>query len=142
MRRLMMATALAVTMLVPGAAAIAEDCPTIEGQGFLDFGRTGQGTVNVIYDGARIRVPFVGTGFVPTGEFTADIFFDFFFPDGVVSVVEHSTVTPVAGPLVTFDSTIEVLNGGTGGWEWSGKTNVAGGHAVIMELSGAVCVGG
>jgi len=139
MRRMTLSALLILVTLVPATSAVAGDCHAIEGKGFLDF--DGGGTVRVVLDGHKIKVPFVGTGFNQTGENTADIFFDFFFPGEVVSVVEHSTSTWIAGPLVEFNSTIEVLSGGSGGWTWSGNANRAGGVAVIKQLAGALCVG-
>ena len=139
MKRVLLAGALVLLMLVPAANASANDCPSIEGRALLDYGRTNTGTALVIYDGQRLRVDFIGTGFVPTGPNTADVHFDWLFPDGTVSLVEHSTTTPIVGPLVAFDSTVEVTSGGSGDWTWSGISNVAAGNA-RFELSGTLCI--
>ncbi len=139
MRRVALVLVLVLLLLVPATGASAQ-CPTIEGKARLDYGRTLEGTANLVYDGERIRVGFIQTGFVPIGPDSFDIYFDWFFPDGTVSIVEHSTTTPLVGPLFEFNSTIEVEGGGDGNWTWSGVSNVAGGIALIRNLSGELCI--
>ncbi len=141
MRRLALAGLLSALLLLPAGAVAAEECAQLTGVGRLDFGRTGFGVLRLNLDGERLNVVFVGTGFVDTGENTADIFFDVFFPEGIVSMVEHSTNTPLTPPLVGFDSTIDVLAGGSGQWTWSGTANLQKGRANIQQLSGTLCTG-
>lgn len=140
MKRLTLALVLGLFMLVPIGSASASHCATIDGSGRADFGN-GVGSLRVALDGEAVKVPFVYTGFEPTGENTADIFIDFFFPHGVVSVVEHSTSTQLGGAVNAFEADVEVLAGGSGGWTWSGIANVARGLASIQALSGELCTG-
>ncbi len=79
-------------------------------------------------------VDFVATGFVETGPGMSDIFFDFFFPDGTLSIVEHSTATPIGGPRIAFVGEIEVLEGGEGHWTWTGVANIFQGFARIESI--------
>jgi hypothetical protein len=125
-----------------GASPIASaSCPTLDGHGLVNFGRTGLGQANVEYDGKRILIGLESTGFDPTGEFTADIFYTLHFPDGSeVDVVEHSIGAPSVGPLVSFTADIDVLSGGTGDLEWMGLSNLAGGIAVIQSFEGTLCL--
>ena len=93
------------------------------------------------YDGKRILIGLESTGFEPTGEFTADIFYTLHFPDGRdVEVVEHSTAAPGVGPLASFTADIDVLSGGTGDLEWLGLSNLAAGIAVIHSFQGTLCL--
>lgn len=142
MRRVALAVLLVLLVLVPATGAVANDCPSLTGVARLDFGSTGTGEAKLVHDGRQVVVDFVNTGFVETGPGTADIFFDFFFPDGTVSIVEHSTNTPIGGPRVAFASEIEVLDGGEGHWTWSGVANVFEGFARIESIDGNLCVGG
>jgi len=130
---------LAVAMVIPLPASAAGHCPEIDGKAFFDFGNN-VGLARIVLDGQRMRVPFHSTGFVETGPGTADIFFDWFFPDGVVSLVEHSTTTPTGGPYGHFASSIDVLAGGEGTWHWSGTVNFFRSTANIQQLSGTLCI--
>lgn len=142
MRRIVIALLVAGLVLVPATAAggAGHLCPGLEGSAKLNFGSTLTGKAKVVYDGEKMKVGFVETAFVPTGDGTADVFFDWFFPEGTVSVVEHSTMTPLNGPLFAFESTIEVLSGGSGSWTWSGVANVQAGIA-HFDLEGTLCIG-
>lgn len=139
MRRLVLALLLGLFMLVPIGSASAAQCATIEGSGRADWGGTGTGSVRVVVDGEAMRVPFVYTGFIATGENTADIFLDFYFPFGVVHTVEHSTSYPLSGSRTSFSATVEVLRGARGSWTWSGVSSLARGLASIETLSGTIC---
>lgn len=140
-RALFMAALVAVVLVVPAAGASADGhCGPIRGTAMYDFGEN-IGFANVAYDGERLRVPFFSIGFTPTGEFTADIEFLFFFPQGVVHLVEHSVVTPKGGPAGEFNSTIDVFDGEGSEWTWSGTANLASQRAAISKLSGDLCFG-
>lgn len=139
MKRLIVAMVLAVAMIIPVPASAAGHCPTLNGMARLDFVNN-IGTARIVLDGQRMRVPFFSTGFVETGPGTADIFFDWYFPDGVVSIVEHSTTTPTGGPFGHFASSIEILDGGEGEWQWSGTVDFAHGTARIEAISGTLCI--
>jgi hypothetical protein len=141
MRRIALAAALTILMLVPATSATADGCPALDGRAHLDWGRTGSGKAHLIYDGDRIKVDFFISGFEFHEEYY-DIFFDFNFPDGVVlEVVEHAGFgNDHHGPLFDFESDVEVIDGGSGDWTWSGRSNGAGGIAVIQQISGNVCL--
>ncbi len=141
MRRVLPILLVALLTFIPltGATAGADDCPTLSGTAKLDWGRTQTGKAKLRYDDAKIKVDFVELSFTPTNGNTADVEFDWFFPDGTVSIVEHSVTTPIAGPLVGFNSTIDVVAGGTGSWTWSGVSNQAAGIAHI-DLQGTLCI--
>lgn len=138
-RRLALALVLAVAMVIPLPASAAGHCPEIDGKAFFDFGNN-IGSARIVLDGERMRVPFFSTGFVETGPGMADIYFDWYFPDGVVSLVEHSTATPTGGPFGHFASSIDVLSGGEGTWQWSGTVDFAHQRARIEQLSGTLCI--
>ena len=139
MRRLTLAMILAVAMVIPLPASAAGHCAQLDGMAALDFVNN-VGSARIVLDGQRMRVPFFSTGFVQTGPGTADIFFDWYFPDGVVSIVEHSTTTPTGGPFGHFASSIEVLSGGEGNWQWFGTVDFAHGRARIENISGDLCI--
>jgi hypothetical protein len=136
----MLVAAMATMLLVVpvGAASAADHCAPIQGTAVFDFGNN-VGYANVAYDGERLRVPFFSIGFTPTGEFTADIEFLFFFPQDVVYVVEHSVTTPKGGPAGEFNSTLDVFGGEVSQWTWSGTANLASQRAAISRLSGELC---
>jgi len=91
----------------------------------------------VDYDGKRILIGLESTGFEPTGEFTADIFYTVHFPDGRdVEVVEHSTAAPGVGPLASFTADIDVLSGGIGGPGVDGSIEPGGRHCSHPQLPG------
>ncbi len=146
MRRAALAGALAMLMLVPATSASANGCPSVEGTAFLNiFAPTGQtvagtGLANLSYDGERIQVLFEVTGFVQIDETHVDVFFDWHFPDGTVSITEHSTTLPIGGPAAEFNSTLVVTSGGTGDWTWSGHVNFGRGIAAIQRISGDLCI--
>jgi hypothetical protein len=138
MRRVIAVAAVLATMLAIPATGAADECPSIEGRAFLDFGPDLEGTAYVVYDGERLRVPFDHVGI--SGGNT--VFFVFHFPDGDVDITETATITPVGdGGTVAFESDLVVTDGGSGSMEWSGVANVSGQIANIMELSGNICVG-
>ena len=139
MRRLVVALLLGLFMLVPIGSASAAHCATIEGSGRADWGGTGTGMIRVVVDGEPLQIGFAYTGFIATGDNTADIFIDFFFPFGVVQTVEHSTNSPIGGSKAAFSSTVDVLHGARGSWSWSGVTSAARGLASIDTLSGTIC---
>ena len=140
-RTILMTVLVTALLVVPAAGASAADhCAPIEGTAMYDFGNN-SGFANVAYDGERLRVPFFSIGFTPTGEFTADIEFLFFFPQGIVYLVEHSVSTPKGGPAIAFDSTIDVFDGEGSQWTWSGTANAASQRAAISSLSGDLCFG-
>lgn len=134
-----MAAALMWGSAAPAASATA--CPQIEGNAMFDFGAN-VGHANVSYEGERLRVPFFSVGFEETGPNTADIFFVWEFPQGDVLLVEHSTNVPKGGPAVEFDSTIDVLDGGSGSWAWNGTANLSSARAAIGQISGEICIDG
>lgn len=140
MRTLVTILVISLLMLVPVAGASAE-CPAVEGKAHLDFGKTLTGKAHLTYDGVAMKVDFTETGYVSTGPFTADVYFDWHFPQGTISIVEHSTITPMGGPVYAFESTIAVLSGGTGTWTWSGVANGNGGVANIKTIQGTLCIG-
>ncbi len=139
MRKLTLAIVMALVMIIPLPSAAADHCPTITGRANLDFG-AGIGWSRLVVDGQAMRVPFVPTGFVETGPGTADIYFDWYFPNGVVSVVEHSRSTGIGGPFGHFGSTVEVLSGGEGEWRWAGTVDYAHSRARIESISGVLCL--
>ncbi len=139
MRRALVALMVGALTLVPLSGAGANDCPELAGSAKLDFGKTLTGKSKLVYEGDKLKVGFVQTSFTPTGPDTFDIEFDWFFPGGTVSIVEHSTVTPLTGPLTAFDSTVEVVAGGSGHWTWSGVANLAAGKAGF-DLEGTLCI--
>lgn len=141
MRRMALAGLLALMMLVPATSASAQSCAQIEGTAVLDFGTFGIGQAKVVYDGEPTVIYFVPTGFVQTGPNTADIFFDWFFPDGVVQVVEHSETRPLSASRNAFRARVDVIGGGSGGWFWYGQADVVKGIARIEHMVGEVCVG-
>ena len=110
-RILMLVVAVAL-MLVPTASVSSQECPAIDGKIFVDFGRpqsqspVRDWSVHVTYEGERFWVGFVETGFDPVENHH---YYDFFFPSGTVSVVEHEEVGL---------GLVEVLEGGTGSWNW------------------------
>jgi hypothetical protein len=138
-RRLLLTALVTGLMVLPTAGVSASECPSIEGNALLKFGDN-SGFANVDYDGERLRVHYFGVGFVETGENTADIFFVWEFPQGDVVVVEHSTATPKGGPAIEFNSTIDVLDGGSGHWTWSGTANGASATAAVGHISGELCI--
>lgn len=123
-------------------AIVPADCPTLTGKATSDWGGTGTGTSKLVYDGVKMNVDFETTGFTPTGENTADVFFTWHFPTGDVDIVEHSTTTFMGGHNTAFDSTIEVLDGGTGEWVWSGISDIKKGEAKIKKIEGSLCLSG
>jgi hypothetical protein len=142
MKRIALALLLAVFMLVPAMSAGAEshNCVDLSGRAKLDFGSPEQeGKAKLEIDGVKTKVDFVETGSNPTGPNTADIFFTWDFPQGTVTLVEHSTTTPLGGPLVAFDSEIDLLTGASGTWDWSGIANLAAGKADIRTIEGTIC---
>lgn len=139
MRRNLVAVISAALLVVPALSATAQSCAPISGNAMFDFGRN-IGVANVDYDGERLRVPFYAVGFEETGEGTADIYFVWEFPQGDVLLVEHSTNLSKGGPAAEFNSTIDVLDGGSGEWSWSGTSNVAAGRAAVGNISGDLCI--
>ncbi len=143
MRRITKVTILVLTilLLLPAAGASADGhCPSISGKGFFDFGRTSTGKANVVYDGDRMLVPFQAFDFVEH-DGHGDIFFVWHFPQGDVVIVEHADdFTTLGGPVGTFNTNLDVTEGGSGEWNWSGTANGAGGHAVIKSISGTLCI--
>ncbi len=141
MRRIVIALLMASFLLVPSTSASGEVCPALSGSAKLDFGRTLEGKAKLVYDGEKIKVDFVETSFAENPDGTFTVGFDWFFPDGTVSIVETSTVTPLSGPLVTFESTIEVTSGGSGAGTWSGTSNNVAGRAHIETIEATLCIG-
>ena len=139
MRRITKVSILVLTilLLLPAAGASAEGhCPSISGKAYFDFGRTSTGMAKVVYDGERMLVPFRAIGF--SGS---DIFFEWNFPQGDVTIVEHATnFTEIGVPVGVFDTGLDVIEGGSGSWQWTGTANRAGGLAVIKSLSGDLCI--
>lgn len=138
MRRVTQILALTFLMLIPATGVPADGCPTISGKAYFDFGRTSQGMANVVYDGQKMLVPFRAIAY--TGS---DIFFEWNFPQGDVTIVEHATnFTPIGptGVVGVFDTSLDVIRGGSGTWQWTGTANGAGGLAVIKSLSGTLCI--
>ena len=130
-------------VLIPATGASADEgCMTpITGKAFFDFGRTSAGMANVVYDGERMSVPFRAVDFQAHDDHF-DIVFRWEFPQGPVTIVEHAdNFIPIGGPVGTFNTSLEVIGGGSGGWDWSGTANRAGGVAVIKSLAGTLCVG-
>lgn len=136
-----MVLALLILILIPATGAYADErCPIISGNALFDFGRTGTGMANVAYDRERMRVPFTAVGFPLHGDHR-DIVFDWYFPQQTVTIVEHANnFTTIGGPVGTFNTSLEVIDGGSGSWDWSGTANGAGGLAVIKSLSGRLCI--
>ena len=56
-----------------------------------------------------------------------------------MTIVEHATTTSLGGPLVGFESTIDVGGVATGAWTWSGIANLAAGKANIKTIEGTIC---
>lgn len=146
-RRLLLTVVVTVLMVIPIVGASADPCPSITGTALFTWGigpagvgPAGTGFANLSYDGERLRVPFETTDIDQTDENTFDVYFTFDFPDGEVRIVEHSTVTGRDASAVTFDSTIEVLDGGTGSWTWLGTSNNTVGKAAIRGISGDLCI--
>lgn len=139
MRRLFVALSLVLAFLVPGAAAGASECPAINGRAILDWGTTGSGNAQVTYDGVPMIIQFQTTGFTSTGPRTADIDFEWYFPGGTVTMVEHSSNLPLRFPRFSFNSVVDVTDGGSGSLTWGGISNLFRGTAVFT-LSGNVCV--
>ena len=140
MRRIVLAAVVVMLMMVPIGGASAASCSAIDGSGRADWGGSGTGSARVVLDGEAVKVNFVYTGSVETGPTTFDIFMDWYFPSGVVSVVEHSETTPIGGAVVEFNASVDVLAGGSGGWTWSGISSSARGLASIQTLSGTLCI--
>ena len=103
MRRVTQVVALTFLMLIPATGASADECPTISGKAFFDFGRSGTGMANVVYGGERMLVPFRAISYDGF-----DILFEWDFPQGQVLIVEHSTFEPFAGPIGAFNSELDV----------------------------------
>ena len=128
--------ALSLLMIVPVASVSAEGCTDVEGHALLKWGSDPQtGTAHLVYGGERINVDFLEVSSPVPGV----IHFLWYFPEGTVEIIEYSTVTPFHGPLVNFDSTLEVVGGGSGSWTWSGVSNNAAGVARIQTLEGSIC---
>ena len=128
--------AMSLLMLVPAASVSADECPSVEGHALLKWGMTPQtGTAHLVYDGGHINVDFVEVPSAVPG--TIRFFWD--FPEGTVEIIETFTLTPLNGPLVFFDSTLEVVDGGSGTWTWSGVSNSAAGVSHIQTLEGSIC---
>ncbi len=142
MRRIAITLLMASLLIAPATSASGDVCPALSGSAKLDFGSTLEGKAKIVYDGEKIKVDFLETSFVENPDGTFSVGFDWFFPDGTVSIIETSTVTPLAGPLVTFESTIEVTSGGSGAWTWSGTSNNVAGKAHIETIDGTLCIGG
>lgn len=139
MRRLALALILAVVIVIPVPASAAGHCAELHGTAVYDFGNN-VGNARLVVDGVRTRVPFYATGFVETGPGMADIYFDWYFPSGVVSIVEHSTTIPIGGPNGHFASSIDVIGGGEGSWLWSGTVDFAHSRAHIQSIRGDLCI--
>lgn len=140
MRRLFVALLLVCGFLVPAQVAVADECPAISGRATLDF-FTGAGVAQLTLDGARLVVPFSVTGFTPTGPRTTDVYFEWYFPSGIVTMVEHSTFSTLRPPRYAIDGVVEVTGGGTGSLTWHGILNVFTGRDVF-SLQGNLCVDG
>ncbi len=113
------------------------DCSSIEGRAVLDFGNN-VGMARLLVDGSEQNVEFFSTGFRPTGPDSADIRFVFFFDEGTLVVVEHSSPVPIGGDLQSFDSPVDIRQGGTGGMQWTGIANLATATA-RFSVTGEVC---
>lgn len=130
---------MAAMLVIPATGASAADhCDPISGTAMFNFGDN-VGFANVSYDGERQRVPFESTGFQQTGDNTADVFFTFYFPQGIATVVEHAVSTPKGGPAAAFESTIEGTEGTEADWTWGGTANLASGRAAITNITGTLC---
>jgi hypothetical protein len=100
-------------------AALADTCGDLVGYARLQaFGDgTAKGTALVKFDGAVEVVPFeseiVGNVVHQTWYFTA----------GTVEVIEEPNAQPLAGPLQTIDSEVEVQQPNSGDWSYGGVFN-------------------
>ena len=142
MRRLILALAMAVVILVPLPSAASGHCPEITGMAYLDegFSTNSIGVARVVLDGERVRANFQKNQEVEIDPTTSELTMTWFFPTGYVKVVEHRTTTPTGGPYGRFASTIEVVEGGEGSWEWSGTVNFVLHIYQIRDLSGDLCI--
>ncbi len=139
--RMLLAVSLVFGVVFAPAAASAQECATLEGSGFLDFGTTGQGILEVELGGEAQTVPFFPTGVREIGENRLLIRFVMFFEQGPLVVVEDSLGTPLGDDLVFFESTLKVKKGGAGQFAWYGIADVAAGVADIQNISGELCFG-
>lgn len=139
--RLLLVVALVAGIVFVPSTAHAQDCVTVEGHGFLDFGTTGEGKMRLMVDGERQVVPFFPTGVIETGENMLDIRFVMLFEQGPLVVVEHSAGTPIADGIIFFDSTLDVKKGGSGGLVWYGIADQNAGFADIQHIEGEICFG-
>jgi len=137
--RIVLAIMLVAGVVLIPTTAQAHECSTIEGHGMLDFSvAPSQGKARVEVDGVRQVVPYVGTGFIETGENTAILRFVWFFDEGTLVVVENSTTTPIGGPLLAFESDVDIKKGGSGGMHWAGIVDLSVGSAVY-DITGEIC---
>lgn len=136
-RQMVVAIVVAVVGLLPLAAQAQAGCSTIEGRAVLDFG-VGEGAARLLVDGVPQNVEFFAAGFEPTGPTTADIRFVWLFDEGTLVVVEHSSPVPIGGPLVSFDSPVDIRQGGSGGMQWTGIANLDAAVA-RFNVSGEIC---
>lgn len=138
-RRIVLVVVVALAMIVPTVNASANgDCAPIKGTAMLDFGNGG-GFANLSYDGERMRIPFETTDLVPTPD-GFDVYFVWHFPGGDVDLVEHSVATSKGGPVIEFNSTIDVLGGGSGTSTWRGTANASSMKGAIVGISGELCM--
>lgn len=141
MRRLrtFLAVVAAFALVLAPTGVQAEECASLQGHASLDWS-VGLAKARIAVDGERQLVHMVQTGFVPTGEDTADIFYRAFFDQGTLELVEHSAPVHIGGPLFAFNSEVEVLAGGSGSMYWAGVSNVATTTA-RWDITGHVCFG-
>lgn len=140
MRRVWVVFSLVLAFLVPAQVGVAAECPAISGRATLDF-FTGAGVAQVVYDGTSMIVPFQVIGFTPTGPRMSDVDFEWYFPSGTVTMVEHSTFSPLRSPRFAIDGVVDVVGGGSGSLTWHGILNVFTGRDVF-SLQGNLCVDG
>lgn len=139
--RVLLAVFLVVGVVFAPATATAQECSTINGHGYLDFGTTGEGVLRLSIDGERQLVPLFPTGFREIGEGVFDIRFVMLFEEGTLVVIEHSFNTPIGEGLAFFESELDVKKGGSGSLYWYGIADQNTGFAHIQNVTGEICFG-
>jgi hypothetical protein len=110
-----------------------------QGKATGEVSHRGVGVANLHYDGKHVFVPFTGVSFDIDNGFVTRVT-DWDFPDGTVRLRETYELIFV-GNVIKFDSTVTVIDGGSGELQWKANSNPTALFNTFRQIDGSVCVG-
>lgn len=120
MRKAIVAIVSALVLLAAAPAAAAPVCGDLVGLGRIQASGAGtaEGRAVVLWNGTIEVVPITSQLTSPTTGIQ-----QWDFDDGLITVEESATLTPLFGSVSAVESDVDVVAGGSGVWSYHGTFN-------------------